>query len=92
MKYVANPVIVDAWQITEVGPLREDGSRVCFSGDRDVSHLATAAQMSRMTPVRGDYVVTQSDGYIYLNPKDVFERKYSPLSGMAVNQMQAATS
>ena len=30
-------------------------------------------------PVAGDYVVTQEDGYQYLNPKEVFERKYSPV-------------
>lgn len=35
---------------------------------------------SRMTPVIGDYWVIQSDGYIYLNPKEVFERKYHPNS------------
>jgi hypothetical protein len=35
---------------------------------------------ARYMPVVGDYWVIQSDGYIYLNPKDVFERKYSPLA------------
>ncbi len=24
--------------------------------------------------------MTQADGYVYLNPKDVFERKYSPVA------------
>lgn len=32
--------------------------------------------MARYTPVVGDYWVVQEDGYIYLNPRDVFERKY----------------
>lgn len=79
-KYRANPVEVDAWKITDVGPVNAKGNRVCFSGDRDVFHLATPEQMARMTPNIGDYVVTQSDGYVYLNPKEVFERKYAPLS------------
>ncbi len=33
---------------------------------------------ARYTPVEGDYVVTQEDGYTYINPRDVFERKYHP--------------
>ncbi|MBK5570106.1 MAG: hypothetical protein I8N66_27295 [Ensifer sp. SSB1] len=32
---------------------------------------------SRYVPVAGDFVVTQEDGYVYLNPRDVFTRKYS---------------
>lgn len=40
---------------------------------------ATPDMTSRMTPVVGDYWVVQSDGYVYLNPKSVFERKYSPV-------------
>lgn len=77
MKYRANPVIVDAFKIVEVGfsenglcPLKlEDGKEV----------QATQGMTSRMWPSIGDYWVIQSDGYIYLNPKDVFERKYSPI-------------
>lgn len=37
-----------------------------------------AGMLARMTPQIGDYWVIQDDGYIYLNPKDVFERKYHP--------------
>ncbi len=33
--------------------------------------------IARMTPQVGDYLVIQEDGYEYLNPKEVFERKYS---------------
>jgi len=33
-----------------------------------------------MEPKIGDYWVIRSDGYIYLNPKTVFERKHSPAS------------
>lgn len=39
---------------------------------------ATPEMCSRMLPKEGDYIVTQSDGYVYLNPKEVFERKYRP--------------
>jgi hypothetical protein len=34
--------------------------------------------MARFKPQPGEYWVRQADGYIYLNPKEVFERKYSP--------------
>lgn len=86
MKYQANPVIVDAFKITGIsrpvdppgdgcGVLLDDGTP---GGEwREV----TPGMTSRMTPGIGDYWVVQSDGYAYLNPKDVFERKYSPLSG-----------
>lgn len=77
MKYIANPVEVEAKVITKVedgGPQTsgifhltlDDGSK--FDPDGGMT--------ARMAPKVGDYVVTQSDGYIYLNPKEVFERKY----------------
>ena len=33
--------------------------------------------IARYVPKTGDYLVTQEDGYIYVNPREVFERKYS---------------
>jgi len=35
--------------------------------------------IARFEPQLGDYWVIQEDGYVYLNPKEVFERKYSPV-------------
>lgn len=79
MQYQANPVIVDAYRITHVGPSEFPGHLfVEMADDRKALH-ATPEQLARMTPAPGDYVVVQSDGYTYLNPKDVFERKYSPI-------------
>ena len=86
MKYEANPVIVDAHKIVSVG----HGSHTRNVGDEaePVTHLAlengqnvTAdpAMTARMVPLPGDYYVIQQDGYAYLNPKDVFERKYRPI-------------
>ena len=78
MKYRANPVEVNAYRITEVGPILDDGSRwITMTGNP--ASLASSEMMSRMTPAPGDYWVVQSDGYVYLNPKDVFERKYHPV-------------
>jgi hypothetical protein len=75
MKYVANPVIVDAYQIKDVK--RSSINMIFFILDNGEEYYPLDEMMSRYTPIAGDYVVTQSDNYTYLNPKDVFERKYS---------------
>ncbi len=91
MKYQANPVIVEAHEIVSVGPISfeprgpaedlvSDGSRhLALRNGENV--VATAEMLARMTPEPGDFWVIQSDGYIYLNPKAVFERKYSLVQG-----------
>ena len=80
-KYIANPVEVDAFEIVAVfmHPAVEDISRGLDLklSDGSVEHV-TPEMCSRYVPVIGDYYVVQSDGYVYLNPKEVFERKYRP--------------
>jgi hypothetical protein len=78
MKYQANPVIVDAHIIIRVGPVTPQGGMPCILQNGE-EILATKEMISRFIPGAGDYHVTQEDGYAYLNPKDVFERKYSPI-------------
>jgi hypothetical protein len=75
MKYVANPVKVDAYVIEKVGEIDSNGKRMldCSEGKR---FFATQEMQSRMQPEVGDYFVIQEDNYAYLNPKEVFERKY----------------
>ena len=77
-KYTANPVVVEAFAITHVEPVlhtpRQVGIPLRLENGEHV--IASPEMTSRMTPKVGDYWVVQSDGYIYLNPKDVFERKY----------------
>jgi hypothetical protein len=80
VKYIANPVMVDALIITRVDPNNDGGFRVHF--DNGAWNNATPEMCSRMTTQVGDYWVIQSDGYVYLNPKEVFERKYHPAEGM----------
>lgn len=92
MKYQANPVVVDAFKIVSVALLGGDAvipgqySCVLDNGENDV---ASAEMCSRYEPGAGDYWVIQSDGYVYLNPKEVFERKYSPLSECDAEQKAA---
>jgi hypothetical protein len=75
MKYIANPVEVDAEIIILCGCVRSDGSMPLVLQDgKEV--VADRGMISRYIPSEGDYWVKQSDGYIYLNPKEVFERKY----------------
>lgn len=72
--HIANPVRVRAWQIDRL----EKGEFGTAALDAE-NHgtCLTPEQTVRYEPVPGDYVVTQEDGYVYVNPKDVFERKYS---------------
>lgn len=90
-KAVANPVVVDYFVIKAFQPadvmnnplqsrariLVEDPSAPDGTGSRLIS--LDPAMLSRINPVAGDYYVVQQDGYAYLNPKDVFETKYSKL-------------
>ena len=80
MKYKANPVEVDAFSIVSVSStLRFDDNSLEIATDDGVNRRADIGMLARYRPTVGDYWVIQSDGYAYLNPKEVFERKYSPL-------------
>lgn len=71
--HVANPVRVSARRIAAVDHI-ENEIHVCFEDDS--SMILDAQMIARYIPVMGDYIVTQEDGYLYVNPRDVFERKY----------------
>lgn len=75
MKYIANPVEVEAFKIVSVGTPNADCS-VNVALDNGENQVATRDMCARYIPKEGDYWVVQSDGYVYLNPKEVFERKY----------------
>jgi hypothetical protein len=80
MEYIANPVRVEAFVITSVmagtvGPRSERGGVVITLEDGR-KEFCDAGMIARYSPVEGDYLVIQEDGYKYLNPKEVFERKY----------------
>jgi hypothetical protein len=78
MKYVGNPVVVDAFVIVKVHEPIQDGTRRLDCAEGKMFRV-TPEMTARYTPVPGDYVVVQADGYEYINPKEVFERKYSPV-------------
>lgn len=82
MKYTANPVNVEAHKIVSVGEPRSVGGIKHFDMHLALENgenvIADGGMLARYVPMVGDYWVVQSDVYTYLNPKDVFERKYSP--------------
>lgn len=77
MKFKANPVVVDAFVI-ENSVQAEDGSYLLLL-DNGKTFVADPGMTARYTPVAGDYLIRQSDGYEYLNPKDVFQKKYTKM-------------
>ena len=76
MKYRAKPVIGDAFVVVSVATYHNADGSLSVATDDGVNRAASAEMTARTTPVEGDYWVVQEDGYAYLNPKYVFERKY----------------
>ena len=91
MRYQAKPVLVDAFVIAKVGPLADQGGnfRTLTLEDGKLV-LADSGMLARYTPEAGDYWVVQEDGYVYVNPKSVFERKYGPVEPNALELGAAA--
>lgn len=79
-KYRARPVEVEAHEIVSVASERNPDGSLCVAISNGVNVLASAEMLARITPSVGDYWVVQSDGYVYLNPKEVFERKYERIT------------
>ena len=79
MKAIGKPVEVDFYEIRGWDTAGPDGN--CFVHcSEGRSFLVTPAMTARAPVGTYHYVVVQADGYVYLNPKDVFERKYSPVT------------
>lgn len=76
MRYIAKPVEVEAFKIERILDILPSND-ITLRLESGQVVTATREMCSRMHPSIGDYWVIQSDGYIYLNPKEVFERKYS---------------
>ena len=81
MKYIANPIRVTAHRIIKLGIIRPDKDTVLHLDNGD-EVLATKEMTARITPEIGDYWVRQEDGYIYLDSKNAFQHKYSPMMSM----------
>lgn len=91
MRYIANPVEVDAFKIVSMGNRNPDGMTLVLESGETVR--ATPEMIARMIPKVDDYWVIQAhDGYIYLNPKDVFERKYRPLGSDILDAEKASSA
>lgn len=80
-QYAAKPIVVAAAEITGVDSNLITGTLITFADGSQAT--ASEAMTARMTPVEGDYWVMAPQGdttYEYLNPKAVFESKYTQLS------------
>lgn len=78
MKFIARPVMVDAFKIYAVSDRREDGSVRIELEDGTIKR-GNSVMLARFMPGVGDYWVVQDDGYEYVNPAAVFTRKYRPI-------------
>lgn len=74
--HIANPVRVNAQRIAKVVNNPSGTIQLDLEG-KPKPYVPSSGMLARYTPAAGDYLVTQEDGYEYLNPKDVFERKYA---------------
>lgn len=77
--HIARPIGVSASIILNIEPLASSGAMLLLDDTRN--YYAKAEMLARYTPIPGDYLVRQDDGYEYVNPKDVFERKYAKVTG-----------
>lgn len=93
MHYKSKPILVEAWVISEVERYSHANivavhlltDEVDLNGNPlTIRRKVLAPMLARITPREGDYWVEapNPDGstYAYLNPKDVFESKYKPIS------------
>lgn len=76
VRYRANPIEVEAFEIVSVSPETGNGNMQIITEDEKVRQ-ADAPMLARYSPTPGDFWVIQSDGYEYVNPREVFLRKYS---------------
>lgn len=87
--HIANPVLVHAAIILAIA--NEGISSTKLELDDGTEFVAPAELTARHIPQAGDYLVTQDDGYRYINPKDVFERKYREIGMQDLVQSTGAT-
>lgn len=76
--HVANPVRVHAAQILSVSHAEVEGHLNVRLSNGQFATLSPD-MLARYTPEPGDYIVIQEDGYRYVNPREVFERKYQAI-------------
>ena len=88
--YIANPIFVDAFKIVSIDGLSPDDGSILLTTEDGVNRIADKGMIARYVPKVNDYWVIQEDGYEYVNPKDVFERKYSLYTGSGLSEHKLA--
>lgn len=77
--HVANPVRVEAHRIAKILGMGKASSSMFVELEDGSDVELTLDMLARYVPKVGDYLVTQEDGYKYVNPREVFERKYNAI-------------
>lgn len=75
----ARPYTVNARTIGAILGNNTGGGQLLQLND-GTTYVADTAMTARHFPTQGDYLVIGDDGYPYLNPADVFERKFEPIT------------
>lgn len=76
----AKPIEVYAYEIVSVADEKNEDGSLNLALSNGVNVKAEPEMLARILPKIGDYWVIQRDGYVYLNPKEVFERKYERIT------------
>lgn len=87
--HIANPVRVEAQVIRDV---TLSGTDYRLTLEDGTEFVAGPSMTVRHAPQTGDYLVRQDDGYEYLNPKDVFERKYRAIGAQMESKVSGETA
>lgn len=77
-KYKYKPVEVEGFVITKVRCICQNAEYEITLENGEMKFVGQK-MTARMIPVKGDYFVIQGDGYEYLNPKVVFEKKFEEI-------------
>lgn len=76
--HVANPYPVFARRILHVAGSAPGGALNLTLTD-GTPYTAGTEMTARHFPLSGDYLIVGEDGYAYINPSEVFEKKYHPI-------------
>lgn len=80
--FAALPVVVDAQPIEEVAHIVQCGARTVMVRLAGMTNRAPVTKdiLCRANPKRGDYLITHTNGDQEIQPKEIFEARYTALS------------
>jgi hypothetical protein len=85
VKYIANPVVVEAFEVRDVQLSSSPGCVYRLILAEDLAVEAGTHQLNNHVPKIGDFWIRLAEKDQYLCPKDVFERKYRAATDVVEN-------